>query len=171
MKPIDLEVRVDYHQYYLFDSTQGPDWSIADETVDGVIAPLPTGISICTGCQHGLVKVRLFFTNPGPALEAPGYVAAQADFQLPSGVVELWGFDPPRLTRHDYGAPTAVHARVAVIGRDAAAAGGPPEQHTIHVWPAKTPAGLWRTRELDRTAMTLTNPAVHPPPPGPAECR
>lgn len=170
MNPIDLEVRVDYHQYYLFDSAQGPDWSKADETVDGVIAPLPTGISICTGCQHGLVMVRLFFTDPGPAIEAPGYIAAQADFQLPSGVVELWGFDPPRLARHDYGSPTAVHVRVAVRGRDAAAAGGPPERHTVHVWPATGAAGRWRTRELDLVATTLTDSAVQPSEPD-ASCQ
>jgi hypothetical protein len=62
-------VRID--QYYLFDSAHGPDWSMADETVDGVVAPLSTGISVCTGCQHGIVLVRLLFTNPGRSYRRP----------------------------------------------------------------------------------------------------
>lgn len=166
MNSIDLEVVVDFHQYFLCDSAQGPDWSLADATNDGIIAPLPTGIKVNTGRQFGPVMVRLSFTDPGPAVAAPGYVAAQADFELPSGVVELWGFDPPRLARHDYGAPTAVHARVAVSGRDTS---GPdtPEQHTIHIWPATMPAARWRTRELDQIALALTDSAVRPPAPEP----
>ena len=168
MSPIELEVRVDFHQYFLCDSVQVPDWPRADATDDGIIAPLPTGIRLTTGRQYGIVSVRLFFSDPGPAVEAAGYVAAQADFQLPSGVVELWGFDPPRLVRHDYGTPTAVHARVAVSGRDTAAAAVTPEQHTIHIWPATTPAGRWRTRELDQIAMALTDTDVRPPAPEPS---
>jgi hypothetical protein len=165
VNPIDLEVRVNFHQYFLFDSVDCPDWPLADATNDGVIAPLPTGIKINTGRQYGIVLVGLLFSDPGPAIEAPGYVAAQADFELPSGVVELWGFDPPRLVRHDFGAPTAVHARVAVTGRDTSQHGGTPEQHIIHVWPATEPATRWRTLALDRIGMALAVSAVRPPAP------
>lgn len=144
---MQVVVAADFFQYSLGDPQGEADFSRADDTMDGVIGPVGTAMRIATGMQHGPVAVELDFRDAPPALAKPDLLAAEADIELPSGTMDVWSFDGPRVARHTFSEPGLFRVRVEVRNRyEVSRDGTPAERHKITVWPVTASSPRWVSR-------------------------
>jgi hypothetical protein len=158
-----MQIRADYHQYYLADWLAHPDWSIHDRMNDGVLSPVPGGITVSTGIQWGPVDVDVTYEEPAAeSADAPIAVAAEADLKLASGVVLLMNYEGRIEDRHDFGTPCRVRVRVEVANRDEASRDRQVvERHRIWVWRTQRAKSRWRSTLIDQTGRALQQVTSH----------
>lgn len=149
--PEDVVVRTDFGQYHLFDkSADDLDFTLLDDTADGVVAPIGCGITILTGRQWGPLPVTIDFRDQAPSAAAAGEVAAEVDFPTPSGRVDLVSFGGDAVSTHDFTPASRLRVRVTVHDRNTwNQPGGCTEHHEIIVWPVDSPTARWRSEATD----------------------
>lgn len=150
-----------FHQYYVHDESDFPDWTGAEGTADGVLAPLAlgTGVVILTGAMSGNIRVEVVFTVMAPPLPPPGVVAAECDVDLPSGTIAIAGWSGEKYPYlHTWGHPTRVRLRAQMYGRDLLSRDGSDERHTLLIWETKDARPRWRSGTADQAAGQLTQP-------------